>query len=94
MHRTLTWHEIGIEQNLGALRDGIAARRALLPQGNAREIRMMGHWLSSIDRIPGKIAAIRGRVRGRYRGRSRVSDRQRGDAPPRLLHAEHAESLL
>ncbi|WP_342679352.1 ribonuclease III domain-containing protein [Methanofollis sp. UBA420] len=63
MHRTLIWHEVGIERNLRALRDGIAARRARLPPENAREFRMMGHWLSSIERILGKIAAIRESVR-------------------------------
>lgn len=63
MHRTLCWREVGIETNLMALHDGIAVRRARLPPENTREIRMMGHWVTSIERILGNIAAIRGEVR-------------------------------
>ena len=63
MHHTLCWREFGLEKNLMVLRDDIAARRARLSPANTREIRVMGHWLSSIDRILGKIAVVRGRVR-------------------------------
>jgi ribonuclease-3 len=57
MHQTLRWHEVGIERNLAALRDGLAGKVAALPGG--RERALTARWLASVEEILRQIASVR-----------------------------------
>ncbi|EJG06062.1 ribonuclease III [Methanofollis liminatans DSM 4140] len=57
MHQTLRWHRVGVEENLAALRDGLARKAAALPDG--REQALTARWLSSVEEILRQIGSVR-----------------------------------
>jgi len=57
MHRTLRWHEVGVEKNLAVLRDGLSRKVAALPEG--RERVLTARWLESVEGILRLIGSIR-----------------------------------
>jgi len=61
MHRTLRWHEVGVEKNLAALRDGLSRKVTALPEG--RERALTARWLESVEELVRLIGSIRVVVR-------------------------------
>jgi len=55
MHQTLRWHRLGVEENLAALRDGLARKAAALPGGERagpdRTLALLGGGDPAADRF-------------------------------------------